>query len=110
MFEAILAKGEATFGKIAICITEYLTFAEVVKVWEKVTGKKGQFVEVSTEVFENIWGPYGSEMAAQYKWSEVYPSWHALFPEKTLSLAELGLEGKLLGHESGLEDIKERIV
>jgi hypothetical protein len=109
MVEAILNLGERAHTKIAILITEYLSYTDTVRVWEKVTGKKGLSFEVSDEVFEGMWGPYGAEMAAHFRWSEAYPNWHRIWASEVLTLKELGVEGKLIGHEDALREIKDEI-
>lgn len=47
-----------------------------------------------------------AEAAAQLRWSEAYPDWHRFAPDRTLSLAELGVEGKLVGFEEAVEAVK----
>ena len=108
--EGILKLGDKAHGKLAILVLEYLRQEDNVKIWSRVTGKKAQFIGVSDDVYEGMWGPWGSEMATQFRWSDAYPDWHVFYPDKTLTFAELGVEGKLVGHEAALEAIKGELL
>ncbi|KAK8070239.1 hypothetical protein PG994_006855 [Apiospora phragmitis] len=116
LVEAVLRCGpaKAGHGKIAICITDYRPIREVADVLTKITGgaKRVAYAEVSDAHFARLYGDdYGLEMAAQLRWSEVYPDWHRFEPERTLRLADLGLEGegKLVAFEESVEAIKDQV-
>ncbi|KAH6867507.1 hypothetical protein B0T10DRAFT_419748 [Thelonectria olida] len=107
--EGVLEAGLNVHGKIAIIITDYLKISEVVKVWESLTGKKGVYLELPDEQMQQIWGVAGEELASQLRWSERYPSWHDLFPEKVITFSQLGVEGKIRNLKQALENIKDAL-
>lgn len=108
--EGILEDGPRSFGRIAIIITDYLKLSEVVKVWESVTGKRGVYIEVSDKTTEKIWGVGGLEIASQLRWSEEFPDWHKLEPERVISLEGLGVRDKVRNFKQALESVKENLV
>ncbi|GJC81641.1 nmrA-like family domain-containing protein 1 [Colletotrichum liriopes] len=110
MVEAILKSGPLAYGKIAILVTEYLTFEQALDSWKRATKKNAIYVPCTYEQYETLWGPYGTEIGSQYRWSEDHPNWHALFPGKVISHDELGVTGKLIGHEETLVSLKERLM
>ncbi|KAK6850636.1 hypothetical protein PG987_000270 [Apiospora arundinis] len=113
MVEAVLRLGPAKtgHGRIAICVTDYRPISEVADVLTRVTDSKRRvaYAEVSDAHMARLYGDFGAEMAAQLRWSEAYPDWHRFAPDRTLGLAELGVEGKLVGFEEAVGAIKERI-
>ncbi|KAK7976610.1 hypothetical protein PG989_015073 [Apiospora arundinis] len=113
MVEAVLRSGPAKtgHGRIAICVTDYRPISEVADVLTRVTDSKRRvaYAEVSDAHMARLYGDFGAEMAAQLRWSEAYPDWHRFAPDRTLGLAELGVEGKLVGFEEAVGAIKERI-
>ncbi|KAK7943911.1 uncharacterized protein PG986_013024 [Apiospora aurea] len=96
LVEAVLRAGPARTGnKIAICITDYRPISSVADSLTKLTGgaKRVGYAEVSDAHVARLYGDFGTEMAAQLRWSEEYPDWHRFEPERTLDLAaDLGLE------------------
>lgn len=63
--EGLLNNREKAHGKIAVCITDYLSMTDVVHVWEAVTGKRGAYAEISDATAEKLFGVYGAEYASQ---------------------------------------------
>lgn len=110
MVEAILDAGQKAYGKVAIEVTEYMTFAEMTKLWEKTTGKHASFLEVSDEEYKAEWGPAGEELASQLRWSEKHPYWDKCAPGEVIGLDELGVKNKLIGAESVLKSLKPQLV
>lgn len=110
MVVGLLNAGKKAFGKIAVCITDYLPMTEVVKVFEEVTGKRAGYAEISDEAAANLYGDYGSEYAAQLRWSESFPSWEEIDPANTISLDELQVKDKLIDFKGALEALKEKLV
>lgn len=102
--------GAKTHGKIAIVVTEYRAMRDAVQVWADVTGRRAAFAELTDEAVEQVWGVAGLEIAAQLRWSEEFPDWHALFPERVVSFEELGVEGRVRGFREALEAVKEHLV
>ncbi|KAK8044090.1 hypothetical protein PG993_004114 [Apiospora rasikravindrae] len=114
LVEAVLRAGPAKTGnKIAICITDYRPIREVADALTKLTGgeKRVAYAELSDAHNARLYGDFGTEMAAQLRWSEAYPDWHRFEPDRTLDLAaDLGLEkGKLVNFEQALEAIKDQL-
>lgn len=110
MVEGILNAGPKAYGKIAIEITEYMTFTDMAKLWEKATGKHASFLEVTDEEYRREWGVAGEELAAQLRWSEAYPYWDKIVPGEVISLDELGVKNKLVGVEPVLKSLKPQLV
>ena len=110
IMEALFEKGSATFEKVVILITEYKPIKDVATGWAAVTGKRAAFVEATDEADATIWGEFGFEVAAQLRWSEVYPDWHSFEPERTLSFEELGVKDKLIGYHGALTALKDQLI
>ncbi|KAH8194471.1 hypothetical protein TruAng_011360 [Truncatella angustata] len=106
----LLNAGQKAYGKIAVCVTDYLPMTQVVSVFEEVTGKRAAYAEISDETATKLYGVYGAEYAAQLRWSEAFPSWEQIDPENTISLDELQVKEKLIGFKDTLETLKEKIV
>ncbi|KAK7991335.1 hypothetical protein PG988_000129 [Apiospora saccharicola] len=110
LVEAVLKAGpsKAGQGKIAICVTGYRPISEVADVVTKLTGntKRVAYAEMSDAHVARLYGDFGTEIAAQLRWSEVYPDWHQFAPDRTLGLADLGIEGKLVEFEEAVEAVK----
>lgn len=47
----ILNSGPKALGKVAVLVTDYLSCTDVVKTFEKVTGSRASYVEVSDELW-----------------------------------------------------------
>ncbi|KAI7161554.1 hypothetical protein KC349_g2727 [Hortaea werneckii] len=86
---AALDHPEKSLGKYVNVRTDRMTFTEILKVWSSATGKHAQYIPVSVEAFESLWGPYGREMALQYFSGELWPDWDELKPSKMCSRADL---------------------
>ncbi|KAF3763954.1 NAD(P)-binding protein [Cryphonectria parasitica EP155] len=108
--EGLLKAGKKAYEKIAVVITEYLPFTDVVRVFEEVTGKRAAYAEISDEAAIKLYGVYGAEYAAQLRWSEKVPNWEQIDPQSVISLEELGVKDKLIGFKGALETLKARIV
>lgn len=59
---------------------------------------------------DKMWGDLGLELASQMHWSEEYPDWHKLEPDRVISMEELGVQDKLVGFEEALTALKDQIV
>ncbi|KAI6914434.1 hypothetical protein KC334_g699 [Hortaea werneckii] len=86
---AALDYPEKSHGKYVNVRTDRMTFTEILKIWSSATGKHAQYIPVSIEAFESLWGPYGREMALQYFSGELWPDWDELEPSKMCSRADL---------------------
>ncbi|KAJ6438944.1 HSCARG dehydrogenase [Purpureocillium lavendulum] len=107
--EGILKTGSAAYKKIAICITEYLPISDVATRYGAVAGRPVAYVEVPDAVYEQMWGIGGYEFATQLRWSEAVPDWHKIEPERVISFADLGIEGKLVNFQQALEALKPKL-
>lgn len=108
---SIFAHGASTFGRVAILITDYLPYTEVISHFEKATGKRAAFAEISDENICKLWSDWGTETAAQLRWSEKYPDWHKFVDQgKIISLEELGVKDRVVGFETALAGIKEQLI
>ncbi|KAK9422240.1 putative NAD(P)-binding protein [Seiridium unicorne] len=108
--EGVLNAGEQAFGKVALCITEYLPLTDVVAAFEEVTGKRAAYVEISDETIAKLFGDYGAEYAAQLRWSEAFPDWAKVDSVNYISAEKMGIEGKLVGLKDALNSIKSQII
>ncbi|KAF5485407.1 NmrA-like family domain-containing protein 1 [Colletotrichum siamense] len=106
----ILEAGAKAYGKVAVCVTDYKPMAQLVDVFEKVTGKPAVYFEISDSDMAKIWGDFGAELAAQLRFSEKFPDWNSLASGRIISLEELGVQGKLINFEQALTALKDQIV
>lgn len=108
--EGILKAGPKAFGKIAICVTDYVPFKEVVVEFEKVTGKAAVYCEIPDSDCGKLWGPFGLELASQLRWGEHYSDWQTFDAERVISLEELGVHRKVVHFKQAMRDLKDKLV
>ncbi|KAK5132627.1 hypothetical protein LTR08_008826 [Meristemomyces frigidus] len=73
---AVLRKPEISLpAKYALVYTNAMTIDEMLAVWSEVTGKRVTFVQCTSAEYESLWGPYGKELALQFKALEAQPDW-----------------------------------
>jgi hypothetical protein len=110
--EAIVSQPSLTRrGKYVPLVTEYLSFEEVLKVWEKVTGRAAVYCEASDDVAEALWNVYGAELASQFRFSEQFPDWNSVKPKnEVVTLEQLGIRDKVIGLEGTLESLKSSLI
>ncbi|KAM6538153.1 hypothetical protein FALCPG4_000038 [Fusarium falciforme] len=99
---AVLEHPEKTKGKIVPVGAGHIRVTTALEAWEKVTGKSAIYGEVSDAHFEKTFGPWRTEMVNQLRFSEQFPRWNALFPERTATIDQI------IGNEGGLGSIKKR--
>ncbi|KAF6827694.1 hscarg dehydrogenase [Colletotrichum musicola] len=109
MVEGILEAGAKAYGKVAVLVTDYLSWAELAKLWGKVTGKTAVYAELSDEAFAKVWGVAGEEIGCQFRWSESFPSWEDVAGE-IITFEELGVKEKLIGTEALLNSLKAKLI
>lgn len=107
--ERILENGTQAHGKIAVLVTDYLSFTDMAQLWEKITGKKAVYAELSDEAITKVWGTAGQEIAAQFRWSESFPSWERVAGRELITLDELGVQEKLVRSEAVLNSLKSHL-
>ncbi|KAF4819927.1 NmrA-like family domain-containing protein 1 [Colletotrichum tropicale] len=110
MVESILQAGANSHGKVAILVTEYISFMDMIRLWEKVTGKDAVYVELSDEAVAKLWGVAGEEIAAQFRWSELFPNWERVAGSEIITLDTLGVKEKLVGVEALLGKLRDSLV
>lgn len=108
--EGILNAGSKAFGKIAICVTDYVPFKDVVTEFTRVTGKSAVYLEISDDDIAKVWGPFGSELASQLRWGEHYSEWASFSPGRVISLEELNVSDKLVHFREAIENLKDSLV
>ncbi|KAF4468395.1 hypothetical protein FALBO_4720 [Fusarium albosuccineum] len=95
--ERILERPTETMGKIVVLVVEYLDHTEVLKVWEKVTGKEATYIELSDEAAVALIGPVAIDLGAQLRFSEEYPDMDTYEPDRIVKLTDIGLGEELTG-------------
>jgi hypothetical protein len=110
--EAVLSQPKLTLpAKYVSVVSESKNVVDILKTWEKVTGKQAIYVEASDEAYGALYGPYGTEIADQFRFLEASGSWETLQPEDVfVTIDQLGLSGKLIGHEQALTELKAELI
>ncbi|PNP58799.1 hypothetical protein FNYG_15007 [Fusarium nygamai] len=106
---AVLEQPEKTHGKFIPIIAEYVPMSRALEAWEKTTGRSAIYGEISDESFAKTFGPFGTEMAGQLRFSEEFPNWDILFPERTITIDQLNVRDQVVGLEAALESLKEQL-
>ncbi|KAI9708153.1 MAG: hypothetical protein M1820_004107 [Bogoriella megaspora] len=112
---AILSNPKLTLGgKYLNVKTEVLSFQQILDIWSEVSGKNAVYAELGVDEFIKLWGPFGKEMAMQYKFGEVAKGdWEVLAREKGLLLTpeEVGIkQGDLKGTKETFQEMKGALV
>lgn len=70
-----------------------MTFPELLKVWERVTGKPAVYIATTAQEYNDVWGAaFGQEVALQYEYMANVPD--AMIGEPgVLSKSDLGITG-----------------
>ncbi|TKA80145.1 hypothetical protein B0A55_03324 [Friedmanniomyces simplex] len=102
---------EKSRGKYVYVRTDRLTFTEILKIWSEVSGREAEYVPISPQAFEAIWGPGGKEMAMQYQSGEMWEDWDTLKPGEVCTPEELGVKAEeLVGLKQELEKLKSHLL
>lgn len=111
---AILANPDKSQGGRYVFVkTETITHGEIMKIWEGVTGKKAQWIPASREVFADMWGVAGAELADQYIWGVEFPDWEVGSAKAVgfVAAEELGVkDGDLVGLKESFGLLKDYLV
>jgi hypothetical protein len=111
IIEAILEHPAQTSGKVVPLVTDTFTMAEMTARFAAVTETRALYVELSDADMDAMFSVFGQEMAAQFRWSEVYPDWTAAEPERTVQPTEIGVaEGDLRGFDATIKELKDLIL
>ena len=87
-------------GKYVNVRTDRLSFTDILKVWSDVSGQDAEYVPISADAFEKLWGPAGKEMAMQYGSGELWGDWDTLKPSDVCKPEDLGI------HHGDLVDLR----
>ena len=106
--KAILEQPSKSLGKYVTLATETLTWAEILDIWSKVTGKRASFLSTSMDDFVSVWGPFGKEYAQQLVWGESIgmSDFGAMAAGPSVSNEELGISVEGVGTKAALEKFK----
>jgi hypothetical protein len=102
---AILAKPEVSLpAKYAFLYTSQGTFQDYLQAWINVTGRRTTFVSTTLEKYEEIWGPYGTEIGLMLKACESISDWADAYKGEVVNAKDLGIpEGTLVDLQAALE-------
>jgi len=107
--KAILAKPEVSLpAKYAFLYTSQGTFQDYLQAWINVTGRRTTFVSTTLEKYEEIWGPYGTEIGLMLKACESTSDWASAYKSgEVVNAKDLGIaEGTLVDLQAALEKDK----
>ncbi|KAK3069369.1 hypothetical protein LTR53_012336 [Teratosphaeriaceae sp. CCFEE 6253] len=108
---AALEHAERSRGKYVYVRTDRLSFPDILKVWSEVSGKEAEYVPVSPQAFEALWGVAGKEMAMQYRSGEMWEDWDTLKPGEVCTMQELGVRSEqLVGLKQELVKLKDQLL
>ncbi|MCJ1305246.1 hypothetical protein MMC08_008060 [Hypocenomyce scalaris] len=102
---AILARPEVSLpAKYALVQTEALTMGQMLRVWERVTGKEAGFLECTLQEYDGLWPVLGKELGLQLRFNQAVPDWGGL-REGMVTGGELGIREGLVGFEEALKGL-----
>jgi hypothetical protein len=106
--KAILSKPEVSLpAKYAFLYTSQGTFQDYLQAWINVTGRRTTFVSTTLEKYEEIWGPYGTEIGLMLKACESVSDWADAYKGEVVDAKDLGIpEGTLVDLQAALEKDK----
>lgn len=108
--QAVLSQPEKTYEKYVPIVTDLISWTQLAEEWSKATGKTAVYAELTDSAAAKAYGPlFGPEIACQLRFSEQYPDWNKFYPEKTVTLKDLGIEDEVVGVAQGLELLKDQI-
>lgn len=86
--------------------TELLTMGQMLRVWEKVTGKEAKYLECSLEGYEGLWSVMGKELALQLNFNKAVPD-YTISNRGILTEKDLGVRKGLVGFEEALKRLEK---
>jgi hypothetical protein len=106
--KAILANPEVSLpAKYAFLYTSQGTFQDYLQAWINVTGRRTTFVTTSLEKYEQMWGPYGTEIGLMLKACEGVSDWAEAYKSDVVTAKDLKIpEGTLVDLQAALEKDK----
>jgi hypothetical protein len=106
--KAILANPEVSLpAKYTFLYTSQGTFQDYLQAWINVTGRRTTFVTTSLEKYEQIWGPYGTEIGLMLKACEGVSDWSEAYGSDVVTAKDLKIpEGTLVDLQAALEKDK----
>lgn len=108
---AILRKPKVSLpAKYAFVYTERVSFQEYLQPRNDVTGRRETFVQVSVEQYEELWGPFGKELALMFEAFEKQPDWSVAAKDEVVTAEDLGIASEeLLGTRAALEKNRDKL-
>ncbi|KAK4548232.1 hypothetical protein LTR36_010102 [Oleoguttula mirabilis] len=108
---AALNNPERARGKYVNVRTDRLSFSHIIGIWSEVSGKDAEYVSVSAETFEKLWGPAGREMALQYASGEMWDDWDTQRPGEMCTPEDLRIKpGELVDLKGNLTNLKSKLL
>ena len=109
---AILAQPEKTRGgRYCAVAPEILSWADCLRMWSEVIGKKAVYVACSLAEYEELWGVRGREIGLQWTWGEDVEEcqWQdlgTLAAGEFVNMEDLSIEAEGIGMRSALQRLK----
>lgn len=106
--KAILTNPDVSLpAKYAFLYTSQGTFQDYLQAWINVTGRRTTFVSTTLEKYEEMWGPYGTEIGLMLKACEGVDDWSKAYGSDVVSAKDLRIpEGALVDLQAALEKDK----
>ncbi|KAF2111378.1 hypothetical protein BDV96DRAFT_649939 [Lophiotrema nucula] len=100
-----LASAPKSYTKYANVALEKRTFQSMIDEWSEITGKKGVFVETTTDAWTKLWGPAGNELGLQFEFGERCDPWEET--EEHISPEDLGIDrSEVKGFRDTIQGLK----
>jgi hypothetical protein len=98
---AILANPSASLPwKIALVCTDSMPYADILKVWNEVTGRRGTYVSLTMDQARSIFGPFEEEVGRRFRLNGAESDWCKAHNGQMTTWKGLGIE------ESDLVDMR----
>jgi hypothetical protein len=104
----VLANPEVSLpAKYAFLYTSQGTFQDYLQAWINVTGRRTTFVTTLLEKYEQIWGPYGTEIGLMPKACKEVSDWAEAYGTDVVTAKDLQIpKGDLVDLQAALEKDK----
>lgn len=108
---AALNSAKKAHSKYVNIHTDRLSFTDVMKIWSDVSGKDAEYIPVSAESFEQLFGAAGREMALQYGSGELWDDWDTQRPGGVCTAEDLGIKpADLVDLKGSATSLKSKLV
>ena len=89
---AILANPSVSRRKNALVCTDSMPYADILKVWNEVSGKRGTYVGLTLEEGRSIFGAFGEEVGRQFRLNGAESDWGKAHEGEMIGAQELGID------------------